>query len=188
MKKLLAEIKNYSPYNEQEEQDKQLFLTCINESNIFLRENLSHHFTASCWVTNPSHTKILLIYHKIYDSWSWMGGHADGCEDLLQVAIKELAEESGLSNFHLVSNDIFSLETLTVDGHIKKGHYVNSHLHFNVTYLFEASENETLIQNKEETNGIKWINIDEINQYVSEKWMMNVIYSKLIQKLNGEKR
>ena len=37
-----------------------------------------------------------------------------------------------------VSNEIFSLEILTVNGHFKKGIYVPSHLHLNVTYLVQV--------------------------------------------------
>ena len=53
-----------------------------------------------------------------------------------------LKEESGLARVRPVSEDIYSLEVLTVDGHEKRGAYVGSHLHLNVTYLLEADEND----------------------------------------------
>ena len=37
-----------------------------------------------------------MVYHNIYDSWSWLGGHADGETDLLAVALREVKEETGL--------------------------------------------------------------------------------------------
>ena len=141
------------------------------------------HMSASSWITNKERTKVLMIYHKIYDSWSWLGGHADGNCNLLEVACKELEEESGLKNYRLVSNQPFSIEVLTVDGHIKKGKYVNSHLHLNVTYLFEVDENETLVTNELETKGIKWIPIEDIENEVSEIWFMENIYRKLLSKM-----
>ena len=98
--------------------------------------------TASAWVVNKDRSKILLAYHNIYDSWAWLGGHADGEKDLLKVALKEVAEESGVKNIKPVSEDILSVEILTVDGHEKKGVYVPSHLHLNVTYLIEADDTE----------------------------------------------
>ena len=61
-----------------------------------------------------------------------------GETDLLSVAIWEVKEEAGISNVRPVSEEIFSLESLTVDGHVKKGNYVSSHLHLNITYLLEA--------------------------------------------------
>ena len=62
-----------------------------------------------------------MIYHNIYRSWAWTGGHADGERDLLAVALREAREESGLETLRVLKDGIFSLETLTVDGHIKRG-------------------------------------------------------------------
>ncbi len=53
-------------------------------------------------------------------------------------------EETGVTEIRVISEDIFSLEILTVDGHEKRGVYVPSHLHLNVTYLLEADEAEVL--------------------------------------------
>ena len=188
MEKLIKQIENYIPYNEQEEIDKITILQALKtQENILTRENPFMHMSCSCWVTNPNRDKILMIYHKIYDSWSWLGGHADGESDLLSVACKELKEESGISNYRIVDEIPFSIEVLTVDGHIKKGSYVSSHLHLNVTYLFEVDEDECLIQNEVETNGVKWIDMDHIEHEVSEVWFMENIYKKLINKLKGVK-
>lgn len=187
MNKLIEDIKNYGPFNEQECIDKEVILNALSMEHIFSRENKFMHMSASCWITNKTYDKVLMIYHKIYDSWSWLGGHADGNTNLLEVACKELEEESGLKHYKLVSDQPFSIEVLTVDGHIKKGKYVNSHLHLNVTYLFEVDENETLITNELETKGIKWIPIHELENEVSEIWFKENIYSKLLSKMEAYK-
>ena len=136
----IRQIENYPPFNEQEEKDKALILGWIsNNENAFSRENTVAHITASAWVVNKDRSKVLMVYHNIYNSWSWMGGHADGETDLLSVAIREVKEEAGISNVRPVSEEIFSLESLTVDGHVKKGNYVSSHLHLNITYLDRKS-------------------------------------------------
>ena len=136
---LIRQIENYPPFNEQEEKDKALILGWIsNNENAFSRENTVAHITASAWVVNKDRSKVLMVYHNIYNSWSWMGGHADGETDLLSVAIREVKEEAGISNVRPVSEEIFSLESLTVDGHVKKGNYVSSHLHLKIPYLLEA--------------------------------------------------
>ena len=183
MKTLTEQLQNYLPFNEQEAIDKEVILQALSQDSIFLRENKFMHMSASSWITNQSHDKVLMIYHKIYDSWSWLGGHADGNENLLEVACKELEEESGIKNYQLVSDQPFSIEVLTVDGHIKKNKYVNSHLHLNVTYLFEVDEKETLVMNELETNGVKWIPIKELENEVSEVWFMEHIYKKLLEKM-----
>lgn len=98
-----------------------------------------------------------MVYHNIYDSWSWTGGHADGEADLAQVALREAKEETGLSQIEFVKETPVSLEIITVDGHEKRGHYVPSHLHLNLTYLFRAEEGQRLHMKEDENSGVKWI-------------------------------
>lgn len=178
------EIKNYVPYNEREVQDKELILKAIETyADIFYRTNQIAHITASAWVTNKDHTKILMAFHNIYNSFSWLGGHADGNEDLLEVAIKEVKEESGINNVVPLSKEIFSLEALTVDGHIKNGKYVSSHLHLNITYLLEADDKEELHVKEDENSSVKWFKKDEAVLASNEKWFRDNVYSKLNKKL-----
>ena len=104
---------------------------------------------------------MLMVYHNIYNSWSWLGGHADGEIDLLAVAVREVKEEAGISNVTPVSKDIFSVESLTVDGHWKNEKYVSSHLHFNVTYLLEADSEEAVSIKADENSGVAWFTPEE---------------------------
>ena len=180
---LKEQILKYVPYNEQEEKDKPLLLEWLSEPGIFTRKNKRAHFTASAWVLNPEKTKVLMIYHNIYDSWAWMGGHADGEENLLAVAEREAKEESGISKISPLSEDILSIEIVTVSGHEKRGEYVPSHLHLNVTYLFEAPEEQDLTIKPDENSGVMWIPLDDIKNKSTEKWFIERIYSKLCEKV-----
>jgi 8-oxo-dGTP pyrophosphatase MutT (NUDIX family) len=174
----------YTPFNEQETQDKDLILHCLaTEKDVFSRDNALAHMTASAWVVNSKHDKVLMVYHNIYQSWSWLGGHADGDRDLLAVALREVQEESGLRQLNPVMTDIFSLESLTVDGHEKHGHYVSSHLHLNVTYLIEADETEPLKIKKDENSGVRWFSLEDAIASSTERWFQKRIYRKLNDKL-----
>ena len=76
---LIAQIRAFTPYNEQEEMDQALILRMLESApDLFSRENRAAHMTASAWVTNAARGKVLMAYHNIYHSWSWLGGHADG--------------------------------------------------------------------------------------------------------------
>ena len=142
---LLEQIERFVPFNEQEARDRALIQDCIERfADIFTRENRLAHVTASAWVVNPARSRVLMAYHNIYNSWSWLGGHADGERDLLGVALREVCEESGIVRVRPLSPEIFSMEALTVDGHVKRGEYVSSHLHLNFTYLLEADEDQPL--------------------------------------------
>ena len=182
--RLIEEIEKYEPFNEMEERDKELILRALRrEENVFSRENSLCHMTASAWISSPDRTKVLMAYHNIYDSWSWLGGHADGDTDLLRVALKEAEEESGLSKVKPLMQDIFSLEVLTVDGHMKKGKYVRSHLHLNVTYLLEADDREMVRAKEDENRGVRWFSPEDAVAASSEPWFREHIYSKLNEKL-----
>ena len=183
--KIIEEIKKYRPCNAQEQRDQALILDFLEKNgDAFLRSNLLAHMTASSWIVNPERTKTLMVYHNLYDSWSWTGGHTDGETDLLSVALREAREETGIAHVRPLSPEIFSLEVLTVDGHEKRGEYVPSHLHMNVTYLLEAEESDTLHVCREENSGVAWFSLEEALKASTEPWFVERIYRKLIEKLN----
>lgn len=180
---LLQDIENYQPFNQQEACDKELMIQyMMQHTNYLSRENQIAHFSTSLWTINKERTQTLMVYHNIYHSWSWVGGHADGIEDLRSVALRELQEETGVRNAVLISPEIFSLEILTVNGHVKKGMYVSSHLHLNVTYLAEASETEELIVNQSENQAVKWWSFEDALKVPEEPWFIERIYKKLIDR------
>lgn len=182
--KIIEEIKKYRPCNAQEQRDQALILDFLEKNgDAFLRSNLLAHMTASSWIVNPERTKTLMVYHNLYDSWSWTGGHADGETDLLSVALREAREETGIEHVRPLSPEIFSLEVLTVDGHEKRGEYVPSHLHMNVTYLLESEESDTLHICREENSGVAWFTLEEALKASSEPWFVERIYKKLNNKL-----
>ena len=161
-------IEKYVPYNKQEAKDKALILECINKfDNLLTRENTIAHITSSGYIVNKDRTKVLMIYHNIYQTWAWTGGHADGDSDLLHVAIKEAKEETGLN----------------VNGHIKNNQYVSSHLHLSIAYLLEANEDDELIVNEEETSGVKWIPINELHIHCTEPYIVKNVYHKFNKKI-----
>ena len=102
-------LRRYHPWNEQEEADRTVMLRLLQQPDIFLRQNQTAHFTASSWIVDAGRQRTLMAYHRIYNAWAWTGGHADGETDLLAVALREAAEETGV-HARAVSPEIFSLE------------------------------------------------------------------------------
>ncbi len=77
-------IEKFKPYNEQEEVEKNIILKYFDIfDDVLTRQNEIGHFTSSSFILNKERTKMLIIYHKIYNSWGWTGGHSDGDSDLL---------------------------------------------------------------------------------------------------------
>lgn len=187
---VLGELQAYEPFNEQEAHDRELLLSHLVAAERAGSEALERlwgrgdpaHMTASAWVVSPDRSKVLMAYHNIYQSWSWLGGHADGECDLRAVALREVREESGLASAHLASPDILSVEVLCVDGHEKRGVYVSSHLHLNVTYLVEADPAETPRAKPDENSRVAWMTPEEALAASTEPWFVERIYRKLVTK------
>ena len=181
--RLRAQIEAFQAYNEQEAADQRQILCDMDAFPVLLtRDNATAHFTASCWIVNPERTKVLMAYHNLYRSWAWLGGHADGEEDLLAVALREANEESGVEAVP-VSPEIFSLEILHVAPHVKRGKFVCAHLHLNATYLLEADDRAPIRCKPDENSAVRWLDVDEVLTAVSEPDMLPV-YRKLLEKTN----
>ncbi len=180
---LKDEITNYIPFNEQEEKDKNQFLKFIDTfDDVLTRDNIFCHFSASAFVVNNERTKMVVVYHIINDGWMYPGGHADGEDDLLSVAVREVKEETGL-DVKVLDQNIFSIQSTPVKGHIKHGKYVSAHLHLDVVYLLEADDNVPLVYKEDESKGVKWISFDETTDETMCDFI-RPIHKKLIEKLN----
>lgn len=182
-------IKQHRPFNEEERLTIKAMLTFIenHKNNVLSRDNLIGHMTASSVIVNQDISKMLMIHHKIYDTWTWQGGHADGCDNMLEVALKEAREETGLSEFKVMTNHgepIMKMDILPVYSHVKRGAFVPTHLHLNVAFVFQVDEENMLEVNAEETNGVQWINIDEVTTYAAEP-EISPIYHQLIELAKG---
>lgn len=181
---LTEAVRAFRPWNEQEVRDREELLRRLESGEALLtRENAAAHLTASAWVVNPRRDRVLMAWHNLYGSWAWLGGHADGDSDLAAVALREVREESGAERVRLLSPDIFSLEILTVDGHEKRGVYVSSHLHLNVTYLVEADDDQPLRCKPDENSRVGWFPPEDAVAASTEPWFRERIYKKLNAKL-----
>lgn len=179
------EVELYIPKDAREESEKREILTLMEREGdrLLLRECSYAHMTASSVIVNRNRTKMLMAFHKIYQSWAWTGGHADGDGDFEAVARREAQEETGIQNLKKLGAGAASLEVLPVWAHQKHGQMVASHLHLNISYLFEADDTLPLRIAEDENSAVGWIPIAQLEEYVREKNMMP-IYQKLLNRAN----
>ena len=180
-----ALIKAYVPQCAQEEAVRRLMLDLIAQYGdaLLSRDCLAAHFTASSMILSPDGSRVLMAYHNLYDSWAWTGGHADGQDDPLSVAVREAREETGAAALALLTPQIVALDVLPVWGHVKRGAYVPTHLHLNLTYALCADDAAPVRVKPDENSGVRWFALDEVLDAVSEP-EMRVVYQKLIDKLS----
>lgn len=183
---LRKKIEEFIPFNEQEEKDKIQFLEFIDSfDDTLTRDNIFGHFTASAFVVNKERNKMVVVYHIINDGWIYPGGHADGEEDLLKVAVREVEEETGLK-VRVLDDNIYAIDSAPVKGHIKRGKYVSAHLHLDVIFIMEADDKISLKYKEDESKGVKWISFSEAdNETMCD--FVRPIHRNLINKLNAKK-
>ena len=185
MEALRRAIWAYAPLDGREAGDRERMLLAIDRLDTPLtRNNPFAHFTASSWIVNPRRDRVLMAWHNIYKTWAWTGGHADGDSDLLAVALREAREETGIARIRPVMEEIYSLEILPVNAHIKRGQFVSAHLHLNVTYLLEADDTQPLRPKPDENSAVAWLPLEEAAENREEPFMA-VIYRKLNGKLDS---
>ena len=142
-----------------------------NVPNCFQKDNQIGHFTGSAWVVSPDRTQILMTHHKKLNMWLQLGGHADGSEDLINVAMREAKEESGFENFILVSDKIFDLDIHEIPATSAD----TKHIHYDVRFLLEADPENNEIIISDESHDVRWIHLDEVLNRNSEDSMKRMV-------------
>ena len=181
--KLRESIERYQPFDNEEEEIKKNILKYMDKySDVLTRNNDKCHFTSSGIVLNKERTKVLMVFHNIYNSWIVPGGHADGDSDLLHVALKEVEEETG-QKATVLDKNIFQLSISPIEGHMKRGKYVEPHYHLDVLYLLEADDTIQLVNREDESQGVKWATIDEsLDEDITVPFMHSV-QKRIVDKL-----
>lgn len=179
------EIVRFSPKDGREERERAMILELIAQygDGILSRENDFAHMTASSIIVSRDRERTLMAFHKIYNSWAWTGGHADGESDFEAIARREAQEETGITDLVRLGTGPASIEILPVWAHVKRGRHVGSHLHLNVSYLFEADESLPLRIAQDENCAVGWIEVDKLFEKVSEPPMIP-IYERLLKRAN----
>ena len=179
------DIWRFEARNVQEEADQRQILAFIRRDadGVLRRENPAH-ITTSALVFNPTKTKVLLVFHNQFRAWSWTGGHADGQAGLLEAAMREAREETGIREVEPLSPAIQALDILPVWGHEKQGRSVTAHLHLSVGFALTAPENQPLAAKTDENSGVRWVSVRQLEQYVTEPYML-YIYRKIGARLGA---
>ena len=159
IKILRNNLANYRTPFEDETAFVDEFFDLTFDHTAFIRERLEGHFTASAWIVNKKRTHALLTLHRKLNRWLQLGGHADGNENLMEVAMTEAMEESGLLTLTMVDPGIFD-----IDKHIiPENGGIPEHFHYDVRFLIEAELEEPLIISAE-SKELAWVNFNLIEE------------------------
>jgi len=107
-------------------------LDLIAQANgdVLRRSTVPAHITASCLIRQKD--TLLTIWHPFLQSWLQPGGHVDSGEIVVEAALREACEETGL-NCELIEDQPFDIDCLFVPANPKKGE--GDHYHIDFRYL-----------------------------------------------------
>ena len=106
-----------------------------------------------------------MLFHNDFKRYVYPGGHVDKTDKtILDAAIREIKEESGINDFELVK--ITNNENVPMDIDIHLIGYnerlnLPEHYHFDFRYLFVINKISDVKVDPEEHFNYKWIDIDE---------------------------
>jgi 8-oxo-dGTP pyrophosphatase MutT (NUDIX family) len=130
--------------------------------DIFYRELWPAHVTGSAWVVSPDRESVLMLHHRKLDQWFQPGGHADGDNDVLRVALRETSEETGVdrANIRLVDDAVFDVDIHT----ILASHEAPRHEHIDIRFLVEIDDSLPL-PGSDESHDVLWVDFHDISRF-----------------------
>lgn len=167
---LLDLLEKHSPIDDNESKMTNDIIEFVKSNeDCFKRELLIGHVTGSAWIVNDTRTHVLMMHHRKLNQWFQPGGHCDGDPDVLNVALKEANEETGLKNLKVVNGEIYDVDVHQIPE--RKG--VPAHYHYDVRFLIEADMNEQLIVT-EESNDLAWVSIGKVAEHNDSESIMRM--------------
>ena len=161
------------------------FLQRTADGELYNRSNFDGHITSSSFVLDEKRTSLLFIHHKKLNRWLQPGGHVDSSdENLLQAAIRETIEETGLpaESFEPImladSGSIFDIDSHFIPENPRKNE--PSHTHHDFRFLFACNKPVSFNLNADEAIGVKWMALTEL---VDDPVFKNVA-GKILELLN----
>jgi 8-oxo-dGTP pyrophosphatase MutT (NUDIX family) len=154
---LIESLRSYQSRYEAEQKFTPRFIELLSHPRAFFRDHLPGHMTASSWIVDDTRQFVLLTHHAKLNRWLQPGGHADGEQDLVAVARKEAAEETGLTSLKLLSSEIYDIDIHLIPARKE----FPAHFHYDVRFLFQADKDERMIISGE-SHELAWVPLMDI--------------------------
>jgi 8-oxo-dGTP pyrophosphatase MutT (NUDIX family) len=164
MTSLPANLQQYTPSDPAELIFRDQFIELLKHPRAYHRDHLPGHITGSAWVLNQDRTQVLLVHHAKLNRWLQPGGHADGDEDVLAVALRELEEETGLKGVQSLLPGIFDIDIHPIP--TRKD--FPQHDHYDVRFAFMANDQEPLLVS-EESHAVQWVLLSELDRFTDSE-------------------
>lgn len=168
---LLSQLERYHPADKEELAMRDRIMQFVRQhEDCFSRTLAIGHITGSAFIVNPERTHVLLTHHKKLNRWLQLGGHADGESNILNVALREAEEESGLAEVRPVSEEIFDVDIHLIPARKNE----TEHYHYDIRYLCEADSRIPLTVS-DESHDLVWVPVNAVLNYTEERSMLRMV-------------
>ncbi|NDJ56506.1 NUDIX hydrolase [Enterobacteriaceae bacterium 4M9] len=127
----------------------------------FDRTTLKGHVTATAFIVDRQREYALMLHHRKLNMWLPPGGHCDGNADVMNTAIRETQEETGIKQVTVVGSDIFDIDIHLIPANSREP----EHYHYDVRFLMEVDRNTLTEINNDEALKLEWVKIDRLDDY-----------------------
>lgn len=179
---LLDSLKVYEPTNAEQKHYADILGLIEHHADCFYRTHFNPgHITGSALLLSYDESRVLMNHHKFLDMWICFGGHADGEQNILNVARREVMEESGIKEIEPVVESIFDVDVHAIPPNLKKNE--PEHKHFDIRYLFRVrnKESEIFIQS-DESHDLRWCDYTQAKALALPK---DISMHRLLDKWHG---
>lgn len=170
LRELLA---TYHPYDLREQQAYDDIVAFVNEHEAcFENGYLPGHITGAALVTDDTCEHVLLTHHTKLGRWLQFGGHSDGLPNVLETAMREAQEESGLTSLRVIPGreGIFDVDTHNIPAHGS----IPEHTHYDIRILLAADRTEPYAVSHE-SNDLRWIALDDVSNHNDDPSMVRMV-------------
>lgn len=162
--KLLDLLFRHRPTDAERRSHERLTAFVERRPDCFERSLLEGHVTGSAWLLDHGKEACLLTHHKKLGRWLQCGGHADGEPDVLQVALREAREESGIVGIVPLSTEIFDVDVHRIPPNGNEP----EHFHYDVRFALIAPLGARFVVS-DESHDLAWVRQTEIDRFNTDE-------------------
>lgn len=152
-----AVVERYAPRDPHQARERERILAFTDaHADALHRTCLAGHLTASALLLDAAGERGLLTHHRKLGRWLQLGGHVDGEGNLALAALRELEEESGLSDLEI------DVSPIDLDVHAIPARGTEpEHLHLDVRFVARAAPGAREVAS-DESLALRWFTAAEL--------------------------